>query len=137
MLFGACSTPQRITAHHVIAILLADLGRDAEALAEASLEPADWARLTSLAYIHNLAGRREASEDALRELIAEHGADSAVQIAAVYSARGEADEAFAWLDRALEQRDGGLTHLKCEPTLFPLHDDPRWRVLLKNAGFDD
>jgi TolB-like protein/Tfp pilus assembly protein PilF len=128
--------PQRITAHLMLSILLADQGRDAEALAETDLEPAEWARLTGLAYIHYLAGRKAESDEALRKLETEYGSDCAYQIAAVRAARGEADEAFAWLDRAFAQRDGGLSHVRCAPAFHPLHDDPRWDVLMRKMGFE-
>jgi TolB-like protein/Tfp pilus assembly protein PilF len=128
--------PQRISSHHVLAIILADQGRDAEALAEAKQEPAEWARLTSLVYIHHLAGRKTESDAALRKLIAECSGDSALQIAALHAARGETDEAFAWLERAFEQRDAGLCQMQCEPTFHSLHGDPRWRAMLKQVGFE-
>ena len=42
------------------------------------------------------------------EMIEKHAQESACQIAEVYGARGEADAAFQWLDRAYAQRDPGL-----------------------------
>jgi hypothetical protein len=33
----------------------------------------------------------------------------------VYAFRGEADEAFEWLERAYEQRDAGLPEIKTDP----------------------
>jgi tetratricopeptide (TPR) repeat protein len=75
-------SPQRIAGHHVLAIILAEQGRDAEALAEAKLEPAEWARLTALAFVHFRAGRQAESEQALEQLEAKHATDSAYQIAA-------------------------------------------------------
>ena len=55
----------------------------------------------------------------------------AYQIAGAYAFRGDKDRAFEWLDRALAQGDGGLTHLKVDVLLRPLHGDPRWNALLK------
>jgi len=81
--------PQRITAHHVIEIMLADRGRNAEALAEANLEPSEWARLTALVYVHHPAGRKGESDAALAQLEAGFGVDSAIQIAAVHATRAE------------------------------------------------
>jgi TolB-like protein/Tfp pilus assembly protein PilF len=129
--------PHRVGGHHILAIVLADQGRDAEALAEANLELAEWARLTGLAYVHHVGGRKQESDEALRELEEKHGIDSAYQVAAIHSARGEADSAFAWLERAYEERDSGLSHLKSEPTLRRLHGDPRWTVLLKKVGLGE
>jgi serine/threonine-protein kinase len=127
-------TPQRIGTHHILGVVLADQGRDADAMAEANLEPADWARLTSLAYIHFAAGRRAESDEALKQLEATHSVDSAYQIAAIRATRGEGSIALDWLDRAFAERDAGLCNLKSEPTFRSLHGDPRWSVLLKKMG---
>ncbi len=127
-------SPQRIASHHILAILLAEQGRHGEALAIVNLEPADWARLTGLSYIHHLAGRNAESDEALRKLEADHGTDSAYQIAAVHASRGELDESFKWLERAIAERDAGMAQMKTEPSFRPLHGDPRWRALLKKVG---
>jgi eukaryotic-like serine/threonine-protein kinase len=128
-------SPHRITAHHMLAILLAGQGRHAEALAEANLEPAEWSRLTALAYLHHVAGRKVESDEALAKLKAKHGLDSAFQIAAIHASRGEADEAFAWMDRGYAQRDAGFGLLYSEPTFRPVHGDPRWIPFLRKMGF--
>lgn len=130
-------SPQRIGARHVLGIILADQGRDAEALAEASSEQAEWARLTALAYVHHVAGRSSESDEALRDLEAKHAVDSAYQIAAIHSARGEVDAALAWLERAFAERDAGLAQMKSEPTFRCLHGDPRWGALLKKVGLGE
>ncbi|HEY6867281.1 MAG TPA: protein kinase [Candidatus Eisenbacteria bacterium] len=128
-------SPQRITSRHMLAMVLADQGRHDDALVEANLEPAGWARLTSLAYVHHVAGRKAESDEALAELEAEHGQVAAFQIAAVHSARGEIDAAFAWLERAVAQRDPGVSLSYGEPTFRSLHGDPRWDAFLRQAGF--
>ena len=50
----------------------------------------------------------------------------AYQIAEVHAFRGEIDEAFAWLDRAYAQRDGGFSEMKGDPLLKNLEGDPRY-----------
>ncbi len=130
-------SPLRVAARHMLAVILAAQGRDAEALAEAKLEPAEWARLTSLAYVHHAAGRSAESDDALRQLEERHAVDSGFQIAAIHSARGEVDAGLAWLERALAERDSGVTMAKIEPTFRSLHGDPRWSALLKQMGFEE
>jgi serine/threonine protein kinase/tetratricopeptide (TPR) repeat protein len=130
-------SPQRIGGHHMLAVVLAAQGRDAEALAEASREPAVWARFTALAYLHHLAGRKAESDEALHELKANHATDTAYQIAAVHASRGEVDDAFRWLDRAVAERDAGAAQMGQEPTFRSLHGDPRWRALLKKVGLGE
>ncbi|HEX7078837.1 MAG TPA: protein kinase [Candidatus Eisenbacteria bacterium] len=127
-------SPQRIAGHHILAIVLADLGRDAEALDEAKLEPAEWARLTGLAYVHFRGGRTAESDAALRGLEANHATDSAYQIAAIHSSRGDMDSGFAWLERAIADRDAGAAQMMTERTFRALHRDPRWGGLLKKLG---
>lgn len=44
--------------------------------------------------------------------------------------RGEADEAFQWLERAYAQRDPGLADLKSDPLLKNLLPDARYGAFL-------
>jgi len=55
-------------------------------------------------------------------------------IATVYGYRGAADEAFAWLDRALAARDATLTSIKADPLFKMLRTDPRYAALLQRVG---
>ena len=41
------------------------------------------------------------------------------------------DKAFAWLERAYAQRDGGLIEMKGDPLLKNLEADPRYAAFLK------
>jgi serine/threonine-protein kinase len=54
----------------------------------------------------------------------------AMDVAESYSRLGEADEAFAWLERAYERRDP-LAHLGVDPIWDPLRQDPRFDQLLR------
>ena len=127
--------PQRVAAHLVLAIVLCEAGRLDEALLEAKAEPAPWARLTGLAVVHHALGHAAEADAALRQLEAEFAAESAYQIAAVHSVRGDREAMFAWLERAHREHDAGLVMLKCEPVFRPHHDDPRWTVLMRELGF--
>ena len=80
-------------------------------------EPEEAFRLWALAIIHHAAGRRAESDAALQELIAKYQTDAAYQVAEVYAARGEADLAFEWLERAYAQRDPGLSADEDRPLL--------------------
>jgi len=57
-----------------------------------------------------------------------------VGVAAVYAARGEPDEAFAWLEKAFEQRDVWLSFLAVHRYWDPLRGDPRFTSLVKRIG---
>jgi hypothetical protein len=106
-----------------------------QALAEAKREMLEWARLCALAAVHHATGNRAESEAALERLKATSPQDCAYQIAIVHAFRGEADEAFAWFERAWAQRDSGMvflpSHLDTHVMLAPIKNDPRWPEFMK------
>jgi hypothetical protein len=55
---------------------------------------------------------------------------SPVTFVTVHLGLGEVDQAFAWLERAREERRGWLCYLKVEPLLDPVRGDPRFGRLL-------
>jgi eukaryotic-like serine/threonine-protein kinase len=126
-------SPGHPGSHLILAAILAEQGRDPEAMKEALEERVDWARLTALGLVHALAGRRAESNDALRELEASHAVDAPYQIAAIHSTQGDVEGAFAWLDRAIAERDSGIAQAAREPAFRLLHGDPRWPDFLKKA----
>jgi serine/threonine-protein kinase len=56
---------------------------------------------------------------------------SPVAFAMMHAGLGEADRAFEWLERALEDRRGWLAYLRVEPLLDPLRGDARFGRLLE------
>lgn len=93
-------SPEGVTSRLLLAWTLDAQGRGEEALAEAMSETAAWARLCALAVIHHTGGRPAESDRALRDLTEKHSGDAAYQVALAHAARGEADQAFEWLERA-------------------------------------
>ena len=80
-------------------------------------------------------GRDTESRATLQELTVKEGHNYAFQIAEVHAYRGEADLAFTWLDRAIEQRDSGLPlELKGDPLLRKIRGDPRFEGVLARVG---
>lgn len=55
-------------------------------------------------------------------------------IAYVYIGLGEKDQAFEWLNKAVERRSGELFGLKVDPVFDPLRSDPRFQELLRRVG---
>ncbi|HEU4940717.1 MAG TPA: tetratricopeptide repeat protein, partial [Candidatus Eisenbacteria bacterium] len=131
---GLDLNPLRVGGRLFLAIVLAEQGSLAEALTEAIQEPAEWARLTALSFVHRAAGRQAESDAALRELEAKHAADSAYQIAALHAQRGDAEAVFHWLERAIAERDAGVAQVGVEPLFRPYQHDPRWSGILKRVG---
>jgi hypothetical protein len=56
------------------------------------------------------------------------------QIAQVYAWRLEKVHALQWLDSAFARRDGGLVLVKVDPLLASLHDEPRYKALLRRMN---
>ena len=58
-------------------------------------------------------------------------------IAVAYTAIGETEEAFAWLERGYRGRDPVMIGLKANPNFDPLRSDPRFDDLLRRIGFPE
>jgi tetratricopeptide (TPR) repeat protein len=108
-----------------------------EAAAAAQKHAAEWARLLTLACVRWAQKRIPESDAALAELVAKFDDTAAYQIAEVYAYRNDKDHAFAWFERARQQRDAGLAGVRADNLLQNLHDDPRWDALLRTMGLAD
>jgi hypothetical protein len=53
----------------------------------------------------------------------------------VYAGLGDWDQAFLWLDRALEERSGVISWLPTDPTYDSVRSDPRYRALMSHVRF--
>ena len=82
-------------------------------------------------------GHREAADHALGELEQNYAAGLAYQIAEIHAWRNEKDQAFAWLQRAYDQHDGGLSMIKYDPFLASLRDDPRLAAMVRKMGLPE
>jgi serine/threonine protein kinase/Tfp pilus assembly protein PilF len=90
----------------------------------------------TLAYLHALSGNRAEAVKILRE-IEEQEKTMYVppcDLAQVHTALGNVDEAFRWLDRAVEVRDADLFMTKVWPVWDPLRSDPRFDRLLRRLN---
>lgn len=73
----------------------------------------------------------------LNQLIAEWGNDSWPNIAHVYAFRGNKDEAFKWLNLALENKDVSLLEILNYPEIKILWGDPRWNKFINKLGLPE
>jgi TolB-like protein/Flp pilus assembly protein TadD len=105
-----------------------------EALAAFRLSTSEMFRLMGTALACPALERGEEARRALDDLSARFARGAAYQIATVHAWWGEADAAFAWLDRALAQRDTGLSDFAAEPLLRGLRGDARFGQLLQRLG---
>jgi TolB-like protein/tetratricopeptide (TPR) repeat protein len=58
----------------------------------------------------------------------------AVYFAGIYAGLGERDQAFAWLNKAYDERNDRLIYLAVDPIVDPLRGDPRFGELMKRLG---
>ena len=85
------------------------------------------------------AGRRREALKALDDLftLAAPRAPSPFLVAGVYSALGDKDRAFEWLDKAVEARNWELPILKGDHVFDVLRSDPRFPKLLARLNLPD
>jgi len=120
-----------------VAILQLLEGNAVESLATARKIGIEAFRLTDLATAEHSLGHTKESQQALDELIAKHARDGAYQVAEALAWRGEKDKAFEWLERAYQQRDGGLSEIKVDLLLDRLRGDPRFKTVLKKMNLPE
>ena len=115
------------------AIALAE-GRAQDALADYNDPDSGPWKLIGGAMAEHTLGHAVASQADLNEAIREYAKNLAYQIAEAYAWCGERDAAFAWLERAYRQHDGGMGYLSRDRFFTSLRDDPRYRALLKKLN---
>ena len=77
----------------------------------------DGTRLAGVAIVYFAQGAKAHCDAALAQMLKDH-ASQAFEIAGVYAFRGQAAEAFKWLDLAYAQKDPAyLYSIKGEPTM--------------------
>jgi TolB-like protein/cytochrome c-type biogenesis protein CcmH/NrfG len=120
--------------HYQLSVTLLLKGDAAGALAEIEQEPNEVFRMIGLPMAYHALGRKADSDAALAALIAKYEKDAPYNIAYVYAFRGEADQAFASLDKAVEYHDPGLFQIVPENLFDKIHSDPRWLPFLRKIG---
>ncbi len=127
-------SPYGIANHYLAAGFLMNRGDPNAAVVEVQLEPFEPYRLLGLARIYDGMGRSAESDSALNLLVDKHADGWAYNIAYTYAYRGEADEAFEWLERAIENHDAGLSDLGATNAFARIEHDPRWLPFLESIG---
>lgn len=93
--------------------------------------------MLDLGFAYATVGNREEARRILAKLKQRHarGLAPSGSIAILYGALGELNEAFAWLEKAYQERDPELTYLKVPRRRFePLRRDSRYQALLVRMG---
>jgi eukaryotic-like serine/threonine-protein kinase len=103
--------------------------------------PHDPALLALLGHLEAVSGQQAAA----REIISQLQRMSAhkdryvpsLYIALIYIGLRNNNQAFAWLDKAYEERSEYLAYLPTEPMADPLRSDPRFPALLERLGLKE
>ena len=102
-----------------------------------TLSPEDPTSTTMLAWACGQAGNRDEATAIVKQLEAGYrdGRNTAIVVAHGFVALGDRDEAFRWLSKAYDERDGWLIFVNHWPTWEPLRSDPRFQALLRRMNF--
>jgi tetratricopeptide (TPR) repeat protein len=132
--------PNFASAHFFLGLAHEATGTIREAIAEyhraadlAGQTPGIWHRGRAEA----LEGRRAEALRTIEELknLAARRYVASSYIATILIRLGDKDQAFVWLERALEQRSYDTLYLKVDPLFDGFRSDPRFPDLLRKAGF--
>ena len=91
-----------------------------------------------LGLVYGLAGRKGEAIKVLNELLAlnKRRYVTPAALANVYIGLGDKDQAFAWLEKACQERSNYVAYLIVFPIVDPLRSDPRFDELLRRTGLD-
>jgi len=125
--------PSNYSAYTRLGDVYAQLSRYDEAIAmfeKAAQLRSDGTHAARIARVYVRMGRQREA----RQLIS-RAKPRAFDLAAVYAALGDQDEAFRILEKAVEERNSLLVYVKEDPTFDNLHSDPRWHELLRRMNY--
>ena len=84
-----------------------------------------------------LAGRRPEAVQIADRIQTAATDGHAFSLARIYAALGEAETAFAWLEKAYTRRDAVMITLKVDLAFDHIRSDPRFAEMLRRIGFPD
>ena len=91
-----------------------------------------------LGYCYAIGGRRNDALQMISKLDAKYKAKeaTAVSMSIIYAGLGDKDQAFAWLEKAFEDRNGELSDITWRPVFDTLRDDRRYIDLVRRMKLD-
>jgi TolB-like protein/tetratricopeptide (TPR) repeat protein len=118
----------------IVEILLTERNPEA-ALAE--LQQESRASLKVVALVNHALKRHGESDAALARFVSERASITPMSIAQIYAFRGQIEEAFEWLERAIAQKEVNTGYIKGDPLLSPLVADPRYARCLRKMNLPE
>ena len=131
--------PRFARGHVALGMTYALMGKHEEAVAEIkqaiSLRD-DVRNIAALGYAYALAGKRAEARKVIEDLaeLSKGRYVSSYFIAGIYAGLRERDQAFAWLEKAYQERQPSLTLMGVDPLFDPLRSDPRFTALVRRVG---
>lgn len=132
--------PQQAIVHYDLGYCYEQLGRLDESIKHfekaVELSGNNTRILSGLGHAYAVSGRRNKAAHILDELQRPSikGNVSPYSIALIHIGLGEKDAALTLLEKACEERDGGLAFLKVDPEMDSLRTDPRFQAVLGRVG---
>ena len=123
------------SAHYFLGEALLLKGDAAAGLAQMQQERTEVWRLIGLPVAYCALGRNADAHAAFAALIAQYAKEAPANIAYDHAYCGEADPAFAWLDKAVAYQDPGLSGIVTERLFDKIRHDPRWLPFLRKIGY--
>ena len=118
-------------------------GRTAEAIAsfeKASQLTNRWGFvLGNLGYAYAATGKQTEALAIISELEEKYTRNetNGYSVATVYAGLGDKVKVFEWLEKDYQKRDGSLADITVSVPLEPLHDDPRFKYLLRRMNLPE
>lgn len=126
--------PRRIALNCILSHAQICMGLYEAAYETALLEPSGfWQDFSLIASLYALKRQNEADER-FAELMQTYSEEAPFQIAEIHCMKGDPDQAFAWLERALDLHDNGLVQLLASAWLRPVRNDSRWPGILQKMN---
>jgi len=117
--------------HYVMSRIKIAQGDVATAVVEADLEKVPFFSLYARNFAYFAADRHEEADALLAELREAYSSTDPANMADIHSFRGEYEEAFEWLSKAIEIRDPVLLEILHYPNFKEMRKDPRWKQLIE------
>jgi TolB-like protein len=131
-------SPSFDESHLFIAEILLLRGHPEAALAEVQSESAPDAKDLGLALVSHALGRHAESDAALARLTRSDSEVWPYGIALAHAYRGEANEAFDWMEKAYELRDAEfIFSIHAHPMFERLRGDPRYKALVRKMNLQE
>lgn len=132
--------PDFVTVHRLLSLAFLGQGKIEDAIKENEI----WGKRTgnrvkadvALAHILATAGKKDEAKKMIEEIITKNilSPNDYRGVAMAYTALGEKDAAFEWLEKSYQKHEESLCSLNIDPKFEPLRGDPRFDMMIRKIG---